>query len=738
MALLVILPNSNPQKITGCFYIDYSSSYDLQLICDNPNDPHQEERCFSHMLSDYYNWGSYVRLVRTGECRGSRLNRTIQNLFINLDTLDISNYGIDFLSPSDLFLGRLTNFNVSHNKLTKIPDQIFIHTPQIKDIDFSFNKINEVSLNDFKGASSLSSIHLSHNEISILKSGIFIRTPHIISLDFSFNHISIVENDLFSDLSELQFLNFNNNLITNIEKGTFKNNGKLTELHLENNPIKRLNFGIFSEFSTSIIIHGSWMNVTEIDASQIIVEQSVEIQMGPEQIRFTFDKNELEIVRFMGNFTDFTYFNISGNHMVNTLEVIDQLTPSIEIMDLSFNELNELNADQFERFENLKFLNLSNTWLAVIHDGEVPFLENSKQLRELHLQENPIERVDCNIFTPIKNSASVFITWENVNEIDSSCLGNTLKIDLDQVGPHHLPGEEIIFRVSKSTSSLRCTKNIIQNLTRLNLSGNQLQNTAQILNLLGPSVKILDIGNNFVGKLTAQTFERFENLLHLNLSRTNLSNFGFDTFYHQKRLQTLDLSYNFLHKVDFTLLLRNFKNLQQMNLEGNDLVEIDSVTLANFPVLKQLGISKNNFSCHYLATFLRQWHHLVLHYNPSKQTHIDGIDCVHSDRNDIAIGIPNTPNHDGNISTFVGAISDVVIRNETKNESLLIEMGILKYLVLLLCVVICGYMIFKSKIIQNVKRKFAVNSLNGAVVYQQGTKDNQRSINLLETESIHE
>lgn len=359
-------------------------------------------------------------------------------------------------------------------------------------------------------------------------------------------------------------------------------------------------------------------------------------------------------------------------------------------------------------------------------------------MRELNLQENPIERVDCNIFTPIKNSASVFITWENVKEIDSSCLGNTLEIDVDQVGSHHLPGEEIIFRVSKSTSTLRCTKNTIQNLTRLNLSGNHLQNTAQILNLLGPSIESMDLSSNFVGRLTAQTFERFENLLHLNLSRTNLSNFGFETFYHQKRLQTLDLSYNSLHKVDFTLLLRNFQNLQQMNLEGNDLVEIDSVTLANFPVLKRLGISKNNFSCHYLAKFLRQWHHLELHYNPSKQTHIDGIDCIHSDRNNLPIGIPNTPNDDGNISTFIGAISDVVKRNETKNESLLIEMGILKYLVLLLCVVFCGYLIIKSKIIQNIKRKFVVNAMDGAVVYQQGTEDSQRSINLLETESIHE
>lgn len=42
-----------------------------------------------------------------------------------------------------------------------------------------------------------------------------------------------------------------------------------------------------------------------------------------------------------------------------------------------------------------------------------------------------------------------------------------------------------------------------------------------------------------------------------------------------------------------------------------------------------MGISKNNFSCEYLVKFLLQWHDLKLIDNPSNQTHIGGVDCVH-------------------------------------------------------------------------------------------------------------
>lgn len=129
--------------------------------------------------------------------------------------------------------------------------------------------------------------------------------------------------------------------------------------------------------------------------------------------------------------------------------------------------------------------------------------------------------------------------------------------------------------------------------------------------------------------MNASTLDKFVNLKKLNLSQTNLQNFDFQTFYQQRNLTNLDLSHNHLKRVDFHLFLRNFEKLSVLNLEGNNLTELDSVTRSHFPMLSLLGISRNNFTCDYLVEFLLQWPNLKLIDNPANQIHIGGVDCVH-------------------------------------------------------------------------------------------------------------
>lgn len=152
----------------------------------------------------------------------------------------------------------------------------------------------------------------------------------------------------------------------------------------------------------------------------------------------------------------------------------------------------------------------------------------------------------------------------------------------------------IVFQVPQNNFKLQCSKEIFQRLIYFNISSNRLQNGQQLIELHGSFVQTLDLSTNFVGKLSANTFERFNNLQILILRNTNLSNFGFGTFYHQKNLIALDLSFNKLKNINFTLLYQHFKHLETLNIEGNDITEINTINRF-FPRLKRSQFRRITF-----------------------------------------------------------------------------------------------------------------------------------------------
>lgn len=375
------------------------------------------------------------------------LNETLVDPSVNLQALNISSHGIESLSASNLIYPNLKIFVASQNRLSIIPEALFINAPMVAEVDFAYNEISVIDSSAFKNATKITILSLAYNEISS------------------------VENETFSTLFHLHTLDLSNNRLQSIDQHLFKSNINLRELRLENNPIQRLDKQIF------------W-----------------------------------------------------------------------------------------------PILNL-------------PLLE-------------------------------LYISCENAREMDTSHFGRALEWQIDS-------DSGVSLKSTKSMSKMECmTGGKFTNLRHFNCSGNGLQNAAEIIELLGKSIETLDVSANHVGKLTAQTFKPFVNLKYLNLSQTQLDNFGFNTFYHQRRLQTLDISFNHLGSVNFTLFFRIFRHLKTLNLEGNDLHEVNSVTKMIFSKLTLLGISKNSFSCDYLTKFLRQWENLSLMDNPSSnRMHIDGIDC---------------------------------------------------------------------------------------------------------------
>ncbi|XP_055302598.1 protein artichoke-like [Sitodiplosis mosellana] len=716
-------------EIKDCFFMDYNPYY-VQLVC---GEFVQKDSCFSsNFVHSSYN---YVRLLKTGNCRGTRLNETLPDIFQNLQTYDISFHGVDAITSDGLKFANLRILNASHNELPNLPGSIFIQTPQLFEVDFSFNNISEISTDGFKAASKLRTITLSHNKLSTLNS------------------------EAFVGLNELTKVDLSNNLIDSIERNTFQNNHKLEILHLENNLMNRVDCNVFYQFVSSIAMFVSWANIDELDANCMRGRSSLEIEFNSDKVIFRAMQRRSYlyplpvIMGINGYFPLINQFNISGNRVQSVEEVIEKLGTSILNLDASQNFFtnNLLNGNIFRKLINLRQLNLSHTQVSMLNYDTFSNLDelvnldlsgntirnldehlfrNNLKLKILYIENNPLTRVDCNILWPLKNSVLVRLTWDAVQELDTSCLRNSLRIDVDGQN-------EISFRVIGSNADLNCTKKHFRALKSIRLSGNHLRNTPQVIEELGSTIESLDISSNFVGELNGTVFGKLKQLHHLNLSSTQLSNFGFSTFYHQNQLKSLDISFNHIVKVDFTLLFRNFKNLETLSLEGNDLTNIDSVTRTHFPKLISLGISRNQFSCYYLAKFLLPWQNLHLFHNPSNGTHIDGVDCVHDDKAEVisssteqvkSVVMPSSRETSTNTQASLDTDSSAgnkmnLVKASSVDDSpnyVLQELCALKYLIIIVC---CGYLVVKCKLVQRIKRKMERNSMESAVAFRHGQED---------------
>lgn len=398
-------------------------------------------------------------------------------------------------------------------------------------------------------------------------------------------------------------------------------------------------------------------------------------------------------------------------------------------MNFSHNKIHTLAVDTFSKLSELKILDLSKNLISKIHQSQ---FKMNKNLLNLQLEGNPMKRFDGNIFELLLNSVTVVVSWDNLQELDTTCFKQLLTIVVQP--------DALIFEASDFSFNLRIPKENLKNLVSFNISGNQLSNAQSVIESLISSIKILDVSSNFIGKLSVHTFEKFDNLEYLNLSRTNLSNFGFSTFFHQRKLKALDISYNQLKMVNFTLLLRNYNNLNTLNLEGNDLTEINTLTNARFPKLTTLGISKNRFTCDYLAKFLLHWSQLHLINNPSNEMHIDGVDCVHenhdiSEKNDI-IHVTNTSaaiSEEKDNTTNETGEKNVITNSETDvtPTQVLNELRTVKYLLFVICIMGCGYMAMKTKVVQQIRQNVIGNSLKRKIFFRRDSHINQPVMNLI-------
>lgn len=130
----------------------------------------------------------------------------------NLRVLDISHNKLYYLNENIWLNTKLERLNLSGNNFLVLPSTTLLQIHQtLRHLDFSFNKLENVSANVFSSFNKLKALNLSSNHITFLHEMSFYGLSHLLELDVSHNPLRyIADENIFTHLVALRSLHMRN------------------------------------------------------------------------------------------------------------------------------------------------------------------------------------------------------------------------------------------------------------------------------------------------------------------------------------------------------------------------------------------------------------------------------------------------------------------------------------------------------------------------------------------------
>lgn len=249
----------------------------------------------------------------------------------NLKEMNLS-YNIINDLPRYVFVNQsLEKLSISHNSLHAIPFQVFAPMTHLNVLDISFNKIITLLDHFFKFNRYIEVLLLNNNNLAKLTSNALADLTNLKHLDLSFNSIKSVSKGLFDALNKLEYLNLAHNPFANIPSGTFRGLINLQELNLSGNQLVQFTFGLL-HFSPQL-------HTLSIDETQIEELHNSEL-LGIAKLKVLRIRNNKKLKRIehyvLSDTLNLNELNISGNALTFLPTSLANLT-HLKKLDISGN-----------------------------------------------------------------------------------------------------------------------------------------------------------------------------------------------------------------------------------------------------------------------------------------------------------------------------------------------------------------------------------------------------------------
>lgn len=348
----------------------------------------------------------------------------------------------------------------------------------------------------------------------------------------------------------IQMLDLSHNLVQNLTEETLAYHTSFLHLSLHANEIHFIQPGLFKDMTD--------LKVLDLSRNHLNVCALSKINIGA-----------LTAVESLDLSSNGLYTGMSDFFLADA--------PYLENLSLDSNSITKISQNTFSGSLSLTKISLHNNVILEIEDGAFDFL---LQLTELDLSKNSITCItDFNLC-----SLKVLNLSKNSIELFQSTMATDffklMHLDLSENKMSYfplLPQQNILEHLDVSRNQLQT----------INVTGSPETKTSVYFN----NLRYLDMSYNQLKSLPESFFVCMGSLEVLNVSNNCISSFSVIKK-HLQKLKIINLSFNSLQTLTFGE--NTLPSLQELFLQGNEIVILDPKIFHRLPSINRLHLQQNN------------------------------------------------------------------------------------------------------------------------------------------------
>ncbi|XP_034945149.1 uncharacterized protein [Chelonus insularis] len=315
----------------------------------------------------------------------STLSRETLKGFENLTRLTLSSNSLTSI-PGDLLhdLSNLTLLNLRQNNLHNLPVN-FLNTPKLNTLELGSNKLEVIEAGIFDKLTNLTLLNIWNNNLKEIQPHAFDKLTSVQFIDLHINNLTNLPKDLFSANKKLKVLNLSQNNFSSesLPKDLLRNNFLLENFTMIQNKrnITTLPEGFFENLTGLMNLKLSKIGLLFIPEN--LFWGSTEIQT------LHLDRNYLQTIppNFFKDCSNLKSLILNFNELSDLPDNVFSTLKKLEVLDLSKNHITTISTNLLNGLSSLRVIKMERNGLMTIDPTAFQSLQN---LRVAHFSHNSL------------------------------------------------------------------------------------------------------------------------------------------------------------------------------------------------------------------------------------------------------------------------------------------------------------------------------------------------------------